>query len=123
MTAGDVLKIQGVALLLLAGCTKKPQDEARLAGLSPADFPQITADVFQPMDGGVALTQEEIMGRNAWNLWTAGNEHFWNNVAQDSYGLMDLLKSMDNRKVSARRTVRDDGCGESAGFPRAGEAG
>ena len=41
---------------------------------------------------------EEIKGRNAWNLWTAGNQHFWNAVAQDSFGLMDLLKSMDNRK-------------------------
>ena len=90
----------GLALLLLAGCSKKPEDEARLAGLTPADFPQITADVFQPMDGGVPLTQEEVMGRNAWNLWTAGNQHFWNNVAQDSYGLMDLLKSMDNRKYN-----------------------
>ena len=38
------------------------------------------------------------MGRNTWNLWSAGNQHFWNHAAQDSYGLMDLLKMLDNRR-------------------------
>ena len=85
--------------LLTASCQKnEPIDEAKAAGKSTADFPQITADVFKPMDGGIALSPEEIMGRNAWNLWSGGNQHFWNHVAQDSYGLMDLLKMLDNRK-------------------------
>ena len=87
-----------MAVLLATGCSKKPEDEAKLAGLTPADFPQITADIFKPMDGGIALTQDEIMGRNAWNLWSGGNQHFWNRVAQDSYGLLDVLKTLDNRK-------------------------
>ena len=38
------------------------------------------------------------MGRNTWNLWSGGNQHFWNRAAQDSYGLMDLLKMLYNRK-------------------------
>src|SRR6266545_5675892 len=86
------LAICALALLslLAACCPKTPEDEAKLAGLSPDDFPQITADVFKPMDSGIRLAPNEIMGRNAWNLWTAGNQHFWNHVAQDSYGLMDL---------------------------------
>src|SRR4030081_438529 len=88
----------GLAFVLLGGCSKNPEDEAKLAGLTSADLPQITADVFAPMDGGVKLEPEEIKGRNAWNLWTGGNQHFWNHVAQDSYGLMDLLKMLDNRK-------------------------
>ena len=44
------------AFLLFAGCSKNiPEDEAKLAGLTTA-VPQITADVFQPMDGGIALS-------------------------------------------------------------------
>jgi hypothetical protein len=87
------------ALLTLTSCEKnEPIDEAKAAGLTTADFPQITADIFKPMDGGLDLSPEEIMGRNAWNLWSAGNQHFWNGAAQDSYGLMDLLKMLDNRK-------------------------
>ncbi len=106
----------GVALFIFAGCTKSPEDEAKLAGLTTADFPQITADVFQPMDGGIALEPEEIMGRNAWNLWTGGNQHFWNNVAQDSFGMMDLLKSMDNRKYKRGERFKEMGVINQPGF-------
>jgi cytochrome c5 len=90
----------GLADAFLTGCSKNPEDEAKLAGLTTADLPQITADVFKPMDGGVDLSGDPnaIMGRNAWNLWTGGNQHFWDHVAQDSFGLMDLLKMLDNRK-------------------------
>ena len=102
--------------MLLGACSKTPEDEAKLAGKTTADFPQITEDVFKPMDGGIALTPEEIMGRNAWNLWTAGNEHFWNNVAQDSYGLMDLLKSMDNRKYPRGERFKTAGLINQPGF-------
>ncbi|MBV8375766.1 MAG: hypothetical protein JO279_02070 [Verrucomicrobia bacterium] len=74
-------------------------DEAKASRKTPADFPQITADVFKPMDGGIQLSPEEIMGRNAWILWSAGNERFWNVVAQDSFGIVDLLKTLDNRNT------------------------
>src|ERR1041385_6933671 len=89
-------------LLILSACRRENQvtviqDEPKLAGKTTADFPQITADVFKPMDGGLELTPEEIMGRNAWNLWSGGTEIFWNHVSQDSYGLLDLLKMLDNR--------------------------
>ena len=100
----DVLRLARVggwlfACVALASCTKnEPVDEAKAAGKSTADFPQITADIFKPMDGGIELSPEEIMGRNTWNLWSGGNQRFWNHAAQDSYGLMDLLKTLDNRK-------------------------
>src|SRR2546430_5841286 len=59
---------------VIAGCNKsEPIDEAKAAGQTTADFPQITADIFQPMDGGIELSPEEIMGRNTWNLWSGGN--------------------------------------------------
>jgi hypothetical protein len=93
--------IYGLTFLSISfvGCSKKNiVDEAKASGKTPADFPQITADVFEPMDGGVKLSPKEIMGRNAWILWSAGNDYFWNGVAQSSFGLMDLLKTLDNRK-------------------------
>ena len=119
-------KISGIAVagscalvfcLAFAGCKKtEPIDEAKAAGLTTADFPQITADVFKPMDGGVELSPEEIMGRNTWNLWSAGNQHFWNGVAQDSYGLMDLLKTLDNRKCARGERFKTLGLVNEPGF-------
>jgi cytochrome c5 len=92
-------RLAACVFLAFAGCKKnEPIDEAKADGLTTADFPQINADIFKPMDGGIDLSPEEIMGRNTWNLWSGGNQHFWNRAAQDSYGLMDLLKMLDNRK-------------------------
>lgn len=101
----------------MASCQKsEPVDEAKAADKTTADFPQITADVFKRMDGGIALSAEEIMGRNAWNLWSAGNEHFWNGVAQDSFGLMDLLKTLDNRKYPRGDRFKTLGLMNEPGF-------
>jgi hypothetical protein len=109
-----------LATVFLAGCPTKEakviQDEAKIAGKSPKDFAQITADVFKPMDGGIELSPEEIMGRNAWNLWSAGNEHFWNNVSQDSFGLLDLLKMLDNRTYNRGERFKTLGLVNEPGF-------
>jgi cytochrome c5 len=102
--------------LVVAGCKKRPVDEAKAAGKTTADFPQVTADVFKPMDGGIELSPEEIMGRNAWNLWSAGNEQFWNRAAQDSFGLMDLLKTLDNRKYARGERFKILGLANQPGF-------
>ena len=103
--------------LALAACKKsEPVDEAKAAGLTTADFPQITADVFKPMDGGIDLSPKEIMGRNNWNLWSAGNQRFWNRAAQDSYGLIDLLKMLDNRKYPRRERFKILGLSNEPGF-------
>ena len=72
-------------LLVFASCEKNPIDEAKAAGKSTADFPQITADVFKPMDGGIELSAEEIIGRNTWNLWSGGNEQFWDHAARGQF--------------------------------------
>jgi hypothetical protein len=103
-------------------CKHVIEDEAEIAGLSIADFPQIKADVFKAMDGGIVLTEEEIMGRNAWNLWSAGNEHFWDGVARDSFGLMDLLKSLDNRKYPRGERFKTLGLSNQPGFRAATKA-
>jgi hypothetical protein len=103
--------------LALAACKKsEPGDEAKAAGLTTADFPQITADIFKPMDGGIDLSPEEIMGRNTWNLWSAGNQRFWNCAAQDSYGLIDLLKMLDNRKYPRSERFKILGLSNEPGF-------
>ena len=105
------------ACVALVSCTKnEPIDEAKAAGKSTADFPQITADIFKPMDGGIDLSPEEIMGRNTWNLWSGGNQHFWNHAAQDSYGLMDLLKMLDNRKFPRGERFKTLGLVNEPGF-------
>ena len=105
-----------LTLVLAAGCAKVYEDEAKLAGKNTSDFPQVTADVYKPMDGGIELTQEEIMGRNAWNLWSAGNEHFWNGVSQDSYGMLDVLKTLDNRKYKREERFKALGLINQPGF-------
>jgi cytochrome c5 len=121
---GDLLRLVRVGscliacvILAFAGCKKnEPVDEAKAAGLTTADFPQITADIFKPMDGGIDLASAEIMGRNTWNLWSGGNQHFWNRAAQDSYGLMDLLKMLDNRKYPRGERFKILGVVNEPGF-------
>lgn len=93
--------------IIATGCDKKPKaDGASLkddgGGRKPADFPELALDVFKPMDSGIALTEDEIKGRNTWNLWCGGNEQFWDRVAREGMGLFDLLKTLDSRKRDAR---------------------
>ncbi len=60
----------GLLLLTLAGFDTGPTgqvlDEARTAGRDAASFPAATEDFFHDMDGGIALTPEEVKGRNMW---------------------------------------------------------
>ncbi len=71
-------------------------------GRKPEDLPEIAEDVFQPMDGGIKLSPEEIKGRNTWNLWCAGTEQFWERMSRESFGLIDLLKTIDSRGRPSR---------------------
>ncbi len=97
-TARPILVSLAGTLLLIAGCTPKDAvDEATASGKTVADFPQTTVDVFREMDLGVALTPEEVAGRNTWMLWTGGNEAFWDYLARNGYGLIDFLKVVDSR--------------------------
>ena len=71
-------------------------------GRKPSDFPESKIDVFAQMDDGIALTPDEIQGRNTWNLWCAGNEQFWDRMAREGHGLIDLLKTIDSRRRTRR---------------------
>lgn len=104
LTAAALL---GAIGLTSTGCKSKPKSTVSSlvddgGGRKPADFPELALDVFQPMDGGLALTADEIKGRNTWNLWCGGNEQFWDRVAREALGLFDLLKTIDSRHRSER---------------------
>ena len=84
-------------VMLLAGFGDAPtsgrvQDEARSAGRAPKSFPMATEDYFHDMDGGVALTPDEVKGRNMWLVWTGGNDRFWDGMTAYTFGAFDLLK-------------------------------
>jgi hypothetical protein len=94
------------AALMLAGCKTAPQvsliDDG--GGRTADDFPELAADVFQPMDGGIVLSPDEIKGRNTWDLWCGGDEQFWERMSRQSYGMIDLLKTIDSRGRATRFT-------------------
>src|SRR5262245_50379318 len=90
-----------VSLLLMCGCAKPAAiDEAKATGKMADSFPAAGYDFFRDMDqvreGGelkpLALTPDEIKGRNTWVMWCGGNEAFWDWLAGHSHGFMDLLK-------------------------------
>lgn len=86
-----------LACAVLAACSKGPQpgevlDEARLAGRDAKSFPQADEDYFHDMDNGIALSPEEIRGRNMWLVWSGGNDRFWNLMTEYTFGAFDLLK-------------------------------
>ncbi len=87
-----------LCLTLLSGCgERQPQpghvlDEAMRAGRSADSFHAADEDYFHDMDGGIALTPDEIKGRNMWLVWTGGNDRFWDTITISSSGNFDLLK-------------------------------
>ena len=84
------------------GCKSKISLSDNAGGRKPSDFSELAVDVFQPMDGGIALTPAEIKGRNTWDLWCESDEQFWERMSRESYGLIDLLKTIDSRNRSSR---------------------
>ncbi|QXQ08014.1 hypothetical protein KX816_08520 [Sphingosinicellaceae bacterium] len=82
--------------LLLAACSKPAavEDEAVRAGMAVdgKGFRHASEDYFHDMDNGVALTPAEIRGRNMWNVWTAGDDRFWDTMSRPTFGGFDLLK-------------------------------
>jgi hypothetical protein len=88
-------------VVFLVGCSKRPkageeQDEARLAGRAASSFPAADEDYFHDMDGGIALSGDEIKGRNMWLVWTGGNDRLWDSMTVTSVGTFDLLKTISS---------------------------
>ena len=96
-----VLALAAGSVLFLAGCHKQPrpgtvQDEAMRAHRDVASFPAADEDYFHGMDGGLALTPEQIKGRNMWLVWTGGNDRFWDSLTVRSFGALDFLKTLSS---------------------------
>src|SRR4051794_31234683 len=119
-TLGLILGILVLAVLALGGVgyyywanpvgSGNVQDEARRAGRDAASFAHASEDYVRDMDNGVALTEDEVRGRNMWILWTGGNDRFWDRMTTASLGVFDLLKivtSHPSQKVEGRQYDRD----------------
>lgn len=109
------------ALLLASGIAVLwPEGDAvdrNPAELTAAEMAEVAVDLFPAMDGGVELAPDEVKGRNTWMIWTAGNEDFWNWLAQYGFGTNDLLKTLDSRGRATR--FRDMGLINEPGFRQA----
>ena len=114
-----LLALFSITGLVFSGCNSSKRvsltDDG--GGRKPSDFPELADDVFKPMDGGIALSQEEIKGRNTWNLWCGGDEQFWDRVAREALGLFDLLKTIDSR--SREKRFRELGLINEPGYRQA----
>jgi hypothetical protein len=96
-----VCSLLGCALFLTGCGNSAPApgsvlDEAKQAGRQPSSFPQATEDWFHDMDGGIALTPDEVKGRNMWVVWSGGNDRFWDLMTGYTYGAFDLLKTISS---------------------------
>src|SRR6516165_2957468 len=90
-----------LVLLMISGCHKGPepghvQDEARLSGRPASSFPAADEDYFHDMDGRIALTSDEVKGRDMWIVWTGGDDKMWDTLTVNSVGVLDLLKTISS---------------------------
>ncbi|WP_094411224.1 hypothetical protein [Rhodopirellula sp. MGV] len=67
----------------------------------------------------VELNESEMVGRNTWMAWCAGNEGFWDWLATDSLGFIDLVKLIDTRQRNLR--FRETGLINEPEMDRRGE--
>jgi hypothetical protein len=84
------------AFLVSQGHAQAVIDEAQQAGRSAQSFPAADEDYFRGMDGGIALTPEEVKGRNMWLVWTGGNDRLWDELTNLTFGSFDLLKILSS---------------------------
>lgn len=98
-----ILFISACLLLPVLSCGKKSgevQDEAKLANRTASSFPAADEDYFRDMDwnasGLVALTPDEVKGRNTWLIWTGGDDRFWDGMSRASVGTLDFLKTLSS---------------------------
>ncbi|PSR56482.1 hypothetical protein AHMF7605_24795 [Adhaeribacter arboris] len=82
-----------MASVLFSQCDRKEvQDEAKKKGWEVKNIPEADEDYFKDMDGKIQLSADEVKGRNTWLVYTAGNDAFWDYIANKSFGSTDLLK-------------------------------
>jgi hypothetical protein len=94
-------------------------DEARAAGRTPASLPAADEDFFRDMDGGVALSPDEVKGRNSWIVWTGGNDRFWDWISRKSNGSLDFLKTLSSYDPGKDPHIGPDQRKQLAGYYKA----
>jgi hypothetical protein len=104
--------------VFFSSCDKKEPapgtvlDEARKAGRNADSFPAADEDYFHDMDqnkdGVIPLTANEIKGRNAWIVWTGGNDRFWDLLSARSVGALDFLKTLSSYDPERDPKVRPE---------------
>ncbi len=114
-----ILAMAAAAILFLHPRNHEPVDDAKAAGRTVADFPETASHAFDEMDGAQLLSEDERKGRDTWLLWTAGDQVFWDGMAQHGLGIADLLKVVDSRVHQTR--FRDMGLINEPGFEQAAE--
>ncbi len=50
----------------------------------------------------LSLDRRGVIGRNTWIMWCGGNEWFWDWLASEGVGLLDLLHLLDSRQHDLR---------------------
>lgn len=96
------------AALIVAGVLSCKHDDS--VPVTPAEryvhdpkMKETLVDVFPGMDGpNLNLTQDDIRGRNVWNLWVGDSGLLWDYLAQHGFGTADLLKTIDSRRRAHR---------------------
>ena len=104
--------LASVACLIGCGSDGRPgqvRDEAMRAGRTAESFPAADEDYFHDMDGALPLTREEVQGRNMWNVWTGGNDRFWDEISVRSLGTLDLQLDGEGVHVDPRLAEWDLG--------------
>ena len=108
--------VAGVVMVVVAGLVwtscRKPASEhildEALSAQPPREAQSFSAadeDYFHDMDqdksGPVALSPEEIRGRNTWLVWTAGDDRLWDVLGVKSAGAVDFLKVVSSHPSQA----------------------
>ena len=112
--------VLGLGMSSLTSCglkIGKVPDEAKHADREPESLKAADEDYFQDMDYGLtknpvtvadalapyvpgispqAAVKAAVEGRNAWMIWTGGNDRFWDLLSRESVGALDLLKTVSN---------------------------
>src|SRR6201996_802727 len=84
--------LTGVVLCLSSCGHSHPKDEAMRAGRTAESFPAADEDYFHDMDSAIALTADEVKGRNMWIVWTGGNDKLWDTLTNTSVGRLNFQK-------------------------------
>jgi len=86
-----------------SGCAKKDTsllDDA--GGRKPQDFPEIAADIFQPMDGGIKLAPDELRAGTRGTSGAGATSSSGIGVAREELGFLTCSKMIDSRNHDRR---------------------